>query len=269
MSPPRILITGASSGIGAELARQWAARGQSLILAARRTDRLQTLANQCRQLGVTCDFLPIDLRQPDAPGQLHQTCHARGWTISGLVNNAGLGWQQPFATQPPERIHTMLSVNLLSLTTLCRLFLPDMIARRNGFILNIASTAAIQPVPYFAVYAATKAYVVSLSEALHEEAKPHGVLVTAVCPGPVHTEFKQVAGMSERFFAVAQAVQPCAAACIRAVERRRPLAWTSPSQRLTSLASDLAPRWLRRKLAALLMRLSMPASSNNSPRPNP
>ena len=261
MADSRILITGASSGIGAELARQWARRGRSLVLAARRTDRLDALATECRGLGVVCDFIPSDLRQPNAANQLHAACQKQGWTITGLVNNAGLGWQEPFAIQTEERIETMLAVNLLALTRLCRLFLPELIQRQEGFILNIASTAAIQPVPFFAVYAATKAYVVSLSEALHEEAAPHGVTVTAACPGPVHTEFKQVAGMSERFFAVAQKVEPCAAACIRAVEQKRAIAWTAPSQRLTSFAADLAPRWVRRKLAAALMRMSMPPAT--------
>lgn len=264
MANARILITGASSGIGAELARQWSARGRSLVLVARRVDRLQTLAESCRRHGVSCDILPADLRQASAPDQLLAACQQNQWTIQGLVNNAGLGWQEPFVTQSEERIETMLTVNLMALTRLCRLFLPEMIQRREGFILNIASTAAIQPVPFFAVYAATKAYVVSLSEALHEEAAPHGVTVTAVCPGPVHTEFKQVAGMSERFFAVAQAVEPCAAACIRAVDQHRAIAWTALSQRLTSLGADLAPRWFRRKLAAALMRLSMPQAASTT-----
>lgn len=257
MQPERILITGASSGIGAELARQWARRGRSLILAARRMDRLESLADACRSSGVECDALPCDLRDPEAPAQLHRRCRDRGWVIGGLVNNAGLGWQEPFATQAEEKIETMLAVNLLALTRLCRLFLPDMVARRSGFILNLASTAAMQPVPYFAVYAATKAYVVSLSEALHEEAKEHGVLVTAVCPGPVHTEFKKVAGMSERFFTVAQAVEPCASASIHAVDRRRAIAWTDPAQRIFSFFSGITPRPIRRKLAAALMRMSM------------
>lgn len=265
MEDSRILITGASSGIGAELARQWSARGRSLVLAARRLERLEILAESCRRHQVRCDILATDLRDPAAPGQLQQACQENGWTIHGLVNNAGLGWQEPFATQTEERIETMLAVNLLALTRLCRLFLPAMVQRHQGFILNIASTAAMQPVPFFAVYAATKAYVVSLSEALHEEAAPHGVTVTAVCPGPVHTEFKQVAGMSERFFAVAQPVEPCAAACIQAVECRRAIAWTALSQRLTSLGADLAPRWLRRKLAAALMRLSMPQQTPRVP----
>lgn len=252
-----ILITGASSGIGEELAKQWAAKGKNLILAARRRDRLEHLAERCRGLGVAAEVVEVDLRESTSAQWLFDHVKEKGWVVEGLVNNAGLGWQETFAEQTAERVETMLAVNLLALTRLCHLFLPRFYSRKSGFILNIASTASVQAVPYFAVYAATKAYVVSLSEALHEESLAHGVLVTAVCPGPVSTEFKSVAGMSERFFATAQRVEPCASACIRAVEDGKALAWTAWSQRIFSLVSSLTPHWIRRKAAAALMRASM------------
>ncbi|NJK91374.1 MAG: SDR family oxidoreductase [Blastochloris sp.] len=199
MSSERILVTGASSGIGEGFARAWAAQGKALILTARRVERLEKLATELRAQ-VPVELIAADLSQPEGVDQLVAGCQQGPWTIVGLLNNAGLGWQSSLAQTDPAKVAAMLQVNMSALTMLSRAFLPGMIARRQGFILNIASTAAFQPVPYFAVYSASKAYVLSLSEALHEEAREHGVHVAALCPGPVATEFQEVAGMEPRFF---------------------------------------------------------------------
>src|SRR5215212_10410424 len=192
------VVTGASSGIGAELARVLAARGHSLVLTARREERLLALAAELREKhGVAAEALGFDLEDPAAPQALFAGIEGRGLTIHTLVNNAGFGLRGRFATLPADEQAAMVEVNVAAVTKLARLFLPGMIERRRGGILNVASTAAFQAGPYMAVYYATKAFVLSLSEALHDEAKPHGVTVTALCPGPTESEFSETAGLKE------------------------------------------------------------------------
>jgi hypothetical protein len=189
------LITGASTGIGLDLARCFAADGDGLVLVARRKDRLDAVAAElAARHSIPTRALAIDLEDPAAPENLKRTLDAEGIALHTLVNNAGFGMLGPFATLSAERQLTMVQVNVVAVTALSRLFLPGMIERRQGGILNLASMAAFQAGPGTAVYYATKAYLLSLSEALHEEAKPFGVKVTALCPGPVRTEFAKVAG---------------------------------------------------------------------------
>lgn len=252
MSKECVLITGASSGIGEGFARAFAKQGKALLLTARRTDRLEKLALVLRK-ETQCEILSLDLSDPAAPENLFLHCEKNNFLITGLINNAGLGRQLSFAQTPYQNIDAMLEVNMGALTKLSRLFLPNMIAQKNGFILNIASTAAFQPVPYFAVYAASKAYVLSLSESLHEEARVHGVYVGALCPGPVATEFQQVAQMEPRFFASSQQVDEVVQAGLKLLQNKKAIGWTSLFQRIFACASDLAPRTIRRKLAASLM----------------
>lgn len=190
MATPVALVTGASAGLGTEFARQLSAKGYRLVLVARRKDRLDALA---AELGHARAF-ESDLAAPGAVAALMADVAAHGETVSLLVNNAGFGLGGQFAELDGQRQRGMIDLNIGTLTDLAHAVLPDMLAKRKGAILNIASTAAFQPGPGMAVYFATKAYVLSFSEALHEELKGKGISVTALCPGPTATEFSEVAG---------------------------------------------------------------------------
>ena len=193
------LVTGASAGIGQELSRLFAADGDGLILVARRKGRLQRLAKQLKQdHGVPVEIVELDLSETKAPRKLFDWTKKKKINVHTLVNNAGFGLRGAFAELDAERQNEMVQLNIAAVTNLARLFLPGMIRRKRGGILNVASMAAFQAGPYMAVYYATKAYVLSFSEALHEEAKPHGVNVSALCPGPVKTEFIEIAGLEGR-----------------------------------------------------------------------
>ncbi|HEY0326814.1 MAG TPA: SDR family oxidoreductase [Allosphingosinicella sp.] len=187
------LITGASAGLGAEFARQCARRGEALALAARRRDRLEALQGV---LGGDVHVFEADLAKPGAGMRLIEQLAAEGIEVGTLINNAGFGLSGRFEAQEPERQIDMIDLNVRALTELCRAVLPQMRARGSGAILNVASTAAFQPGPNMAVYYATKAYVLSLTEALHEEMKGSGIRVTALCPGPTETEFFDVAAIT-------------------------------------------------------------------------
>lgn len=186
---PTALITGASSGIGDEFARQLAARGHSLVLVARREDRLNELANA---LPTTTHVVGCDLAS-DAP-DLFGRVEALGVEVDLLVNNAGFGLRGRFADLPVERQAEIVRVNCEAVVTLTGAFLPGMLERRSGGIITVASTAGMQPLPYEAVYGASKAFALNFTEALHAEVKGNGVRVLAVNPGPVPTEWQQVAG---------------------------------------------------------------------------
>lgn len=193
-----VLITGASSGIGVELARLFAENGDRLVLTARRTDRLEALAKEIwDKHAVHAAVIPADLGKPDGAKQLAIEAGRKGLVIDVLVNNAGFGLRGEFAKLSFDRQLEMVQVNVTAPTALAGLFLPGMLARGNGGILNVASLAAFQAGPEMAVYYATKAFLLSFSEALHEEAKGKGVTVTALCPGPVPTEFGEVAQMGD------------------------------------------------------------------------
>ncbi len=184
------LITGASAGLGAEFARACARRGESLALVARRRDRLETLQ---RTIGGDIHVFEADLARPGAAADLIERLSGEGLAVGTLINNAGFGLSGRFEAQDPARQGEMIALNVRALTELCRAVLPGMRARGSGAILNVASTAAFQPGPNMAVYYATKAYVLSLTEALHEEMKGSGIRITALCPGPTATEFFDVA----------------------------------------------------------------------------
>jgi len=196
------LITGASSGIGLELARLFARDGYDLALVARRLDRLEQLKGELeRRHGVRVHATLADLADPDAPAELVRRLGDAGVVVDVLVNNAGFGMAGPLAATEPDTIRGMLRVNVEALTQLTRLLLPGMLERRRGRILNVASTAGFVPGPFMAVYYASKAYVISFSEALAEELRGSGVTVTVLCPGPTRTEFQTVARMdSARLF---------------------------------------------------------------------
>jgi short-subunit dehydrogenase len=189
------LITGASAGLGREFARQLASHARSLILVARRERRLIELHNKLRQQhpSLTVHIRKTDLADLMGLRELIAWLDHENIEVDLLINNAGLGDLGPFATSDPVRNEQMTLVNIVTLTSLTRHLLPRMITRKHGGILNVSSSAGFLPIPGFAVYAATKAYVTSFSEALRAELRGTGVSVCTLCPGPVHTEFQEVA----------------------------------------------------------------------------
>ncbi len=192
------LITGASSGLGEGFARALAAERQALILTARRADRLEALrAELVAKHGVAVEVIATDLAAPDGPAAVMRAVTARGLTIDTLINNAGFGTRGAFAEADAATQIGMVDLNCRALVALAHAVLPGMVALGRGGILNIASTAAFQPGPWMATYYASKAFVLSFSEALHEEVRGTGVHVAALCPGPTRTEFAALAGMSD------------------------------------------------------------------------
>ena len=189
------LITGASAGIGEEFARQLAGRVDTMILVARRADRLEQLRDELvgRNPQLKVHVRAADLAEASQVQELADWIERENVAVDLLINNAGVGDRGSFATSKPERVSAMLDVNVVALTMLTRALLPGMRQRRRGAVLNVSSCASFLPMPGFAVYAATKAYVTSFSDALGGELRGSGVSVTALCPGPVHTEFDTVA----------------------------------------------------------------------------
>jgi short-subunit dehydrogenase len=252
MSEPRwTLITGASSGIGAELARAFGAEGDALVLTARRRDRLEALA---AELPGRVEIITADLEEPDAPAELLAEVERRGIALHTLVNNAGFGLRGRFHSLPAERQFAMVDLNIAALTKLSRLVLPGLYARKQGGILNVASTAAFQAGPKMAVYYATKAYVLHFSEALHEEAKEHSVTVTALCPGPTNTEFASVADMeSSRLFRFgAMDAASVARAGLAGYRAGRAIVVPGGSNRFAALMTRFVPRAMVRRIAGKL-----------------
>ena len=189
------LVTGASSGIGAAIAKELASRGHSVALVARREERLRSLATELTSAyGVAAEVIACDLGDPAERDRLGDELRSRGRVVEVLVNDAGFGHQADFATSPRERMVEMVKINVETVVDLTSRFLTGMVDRGRGSVINIASTAAFQPLPGSAVYAASKSFVLSFSEAIRTELRGTGVTVTAVCPGPVRTEFTEVAG---------------------------------------------------------------------------
>jgi len=194
MKDQNVLVTGASKGIGLELARQFAKHSYSLILTATKEDELATAAQDIQKdFSVPVRTVAADLREPETPERLHRALAAEGIRIDILVNNAGLGHHGNFADQPVDNDVEMIRVNIEGLVRMTKMVLPEMIARRAGKILNTASIAGFMPAPQMAVYHATKAFVLSFTEALAEETKDTGVTVTALCPGATDTDFFKTA----------------------------------------------------------------------------
>ena len=191
------LITGASAGLGAEYARQFAALGHDLVLVARRQQSLEQLAAELRTAHkVEVTVIALDLAVPTAGAELVSRTEAAGIAVDVLVNNAGFGTHGDLIDADPQRLADEIQLNCATLVDLTARYLPGMRSRGRGTVVNIASTAGFQPVPHMAVYGATKAFVLSFSEALWAEEKPHGIRVLAVCPGATDTEFFDIAGES-------------------------------------------------------------------------
>jgi len=247
LARPATLITGASAGLGAEFARQCAARGEELILVARRRDRLEALV---AELGVG-HVVALDLAAAGAPERLLGEVEALGFTVSRLINNAGFGLAGRFAALPLPRQREMIDLNVAALVALCHLVLPAMIARRDGGILNVASTAAFQAGPGMGVYFASKAFVLSFTEALHEEVRSQGVRVSALCPGPTATEFGEVAGVTgERFDRFSADARSVVAAGLTGLERNKAIVIPGLMNKLTAQSNRVVPRAAIRRIVA-------------------
>ena len=184
------LVTGASAGIGSEIARELAARGHNVVLVARRKPLLDELADELRsQYGIRAETIACDLGKPTPRGKLAGQIEALGLEVEILVNNAGFATGGAFVKSDPQRELEQVRVLVEAVVALTSAFAPGMVERKRGAILNVASTAAMQPLPHAAGYSAAKAYVLTFSEALHQELSGQGVTVTALCPGPVETDF--------------------------------------------------------------------------------
>ena len=189
-----VLITGASSGIGEAFARNLAKRGADLILAARSEDKLARIADELREkYRISIHVFPVDLILPDAPHQLFERIKACGLSVDVLVNNAGFGKWTHFLGESMDTYDQMLSLNINALVKLTYLCIPDMLAHGKGGVINVASTAAFQPAPYIAVYSASKAFVLSFTEALSGEYRERGIRFLALCPGVTDTNFNAIA----------------------------------------------------------------------------
>ncbi|HEY8591953.1 MAG TPA: SDR family oxidoreductase [Sphingomicrobium sp.] len=244
------LITGASAGLGEEFARQLSKRGHRLVLAARRKDRLDALA---KDLG-NARAVAIDLSEAGAADRLLADLAEAGEQVDVLINNAGYGLIGAFAELDAARQRQMIDLNVASLTDLCRAVAPQMIERRSGAILNVASTAAFQPGPLMAVYFATKAFVLSLSEALHEELKPHGISVSCLCPGPTKTEFGDVAGFGGNgaFDRLAMNAPEVVQAGLNGLDHNRAVVVPGLINKVGAQSTRFVPRALVRKIVAAI-----------------
>lgn len=248
----RALITGASSGIGHELARLFAADGWDLVLAARSADKLSGIAGQLSQAHqVQAQAVPIDLSVPGAARELFDAARAQGQPLSALVNNAGFGLFGPFVEADLAGIQQLLQLNIAALTELTRLALPEMVARHSGYVLNVASAAAFQPGPLMAIYYASKAYVLHFSEAIAEELSGSGVHVTALCPGATETGFAHRAAMEDsRLFRGGTMTAPAVAkAGYDGMLRGRRVVIPGWKYKVLTTAVRFAPRTLITKIA--------------------
>lgn len=248
-----VLITGASSGLGAEFARLCAADGKNLVLIARSADALGVLAEDLRKAhGVAVEVLAGDLATPDAVEHFMAALAVRNLEIDELINNAGVGKLSPFAGTDERALRGMIDLNVSALTMLTRALLPQMIARKRGRILNVASTAAFQPGPLMAVYYATKAYVLHWSLAVGNELAGSGITVTCLCPGPTHTGFQKTAGMLESpLFKKFQTMdaRSVARAGYDAMLRGKPMIVPGTMNKVGAFATRLIPRTLAAKIA--------------------
>ncbi len=259
------LITGASAGIGAEFARALAARGANVILVARSKDRLRALADEvARDYGVRAEAVAADLTRPGAARDLQAAVDARGLAVDLLVNNAGFGTYGRFETLSPERDGDEVALNVAAVVDLTHLFLPTMLARGDGAVVNVASVAAFMPGPYSAVYGATKAFALSFSEALWAEYRGRGVRVLALCPGATATEFFDALGTDTGVRGAKRSPEQVVETGLRALERDRPYAVDGLANYLMIQVPRVVPRGLAARLVARATRPRQAASRQDT-----
>jgi short-subunit dehydrogenase len=241
------LVTGASSGIGAEIARELARRGHGVTLMARRVERLRELAEEVSTThGVRAEVVACDLADPADRDRMAAAVEDLGLTVEVLVNNAGFGSGGYFHELDPEVELRMVRTNVEAVVALCAAYLPGMVERGRGAVLNVASMAAFQPVPRQATYGGTKAFVLAFTDALHQELSRSGVSATTLCPGPVRTEFAQVAGMGdveERTPSLLwMTAEATARAAVRGMERGRRVVVPGALNSVGAVSGQHAPR---------------------------
>ena len=244
------LVTGASSGIGEELARELARRGHGVTLVARREDKLTDLATELGRAGVRAEVLAADLSDRGVRAGLMGRVNGLGLTVDILVNNAGLSTLGPVWRADPEAEMNMIEIDVVAVADLCTRFLPGMVARGDGAVLNVASTAAFQPLPGQSAYGAGKAFVLSYTRSLTGELRGTGVTVTALCPGPVDTGFGETAGFAKEDADAAlpsfmwESAQAVARTGIEALAKGRPVAIPGTANRMAAVFAQVAPKQL-------------------------
>jgi uncharacterized protein len=251
------LVTGASSGLGADFARDLASRGASLILVARRVDRLNTLAEEVqKKYGVKTEVIASDLSQENAPLELYEKVKASGKEVDILVNNAGFGLYGNALDIPWEKEREMLQVDIITVVHLTRLFGRDMVARKNGYILQVSSVGAYQPSPTYATYSAAKSFVLFHGEALNHELRSHGVRVTVLSPGITRTEFLQVSGQTATLYQrVFMMESPTVVKIgLDALARGKTSIVSGLANRIVAWSNRLMPRRMGAMLSAQLMK---------------
>ena len=249
------LITGASSGIGAAFARKLAARGRNVLLVARSEDKLIALCNELGRLtSIRAQYLALDLSQPDARLQLFEETQKRELEIDMLINNAGFGSMGDFIKLDVKRELEMIELNCTAVVELTHRFLGPMRERKRGTIINVASTAAFQPVPYMSTYAATKAFVLSFSEALWDENRAHGIHVMALCPGVTETNFFEAAGIDRPPMRTVQTAEEVVETALRALPRKKSMIISGWANWFVVEAERLLPRSAVTKVAGNALR---------------
>lgn len=257
LSGKRALVTGASSGLGADFARQLAAFGTNLVLVARRADRMEQLKAEIEKShAVEIEVIPMDLVADGAPRRLYDDLAARGRTIDVLINNAGYGMHGPFLKQDWARQEAMLRLDMLVLTELTKLFLPDMVARDYGHVLQVSSAIAYQPAPTYAAYAAAKSYVLFFGEALAFELRKTAVNCTVLSPGITATEFLDVAGQKPTLYQRLFMMQSDAVVRtgLKAMLARRPSVIPGLGNALLAFGVRFIPRRAITRIAYFLMK---------------
>ncbi len=249
------LITGASSGIGEVFARKLAARGQNVLLVARSEDKLITLCNELgRSNNIRAQYVTLDLSKPESPARLFEEAANRGLSVDMLINNAGFGSMGQFSKLDLTRELNMIDLNIKALVELTYHFLAPMLERKQGTIINVASTAGFQPVPFMATYAATKAFVLSFSEALWEENRPYGIKIMALCPGVTDTNFFEAARGQKPPARVSQTPEEVVETALSGLSRGKSHVISGWTNFLMVEAERLASRSLVARLAGRMMR---------------
>jgi short-subunit dehydrogenase len=249
------LITGASSGIGEVFARRLAARGRNVLLVARSEEKLITLCNELgRSNSIRAQYVALDLSLPESPARLFEEAEKRGLSIDLLVNNAGFGSFGDFSKADQSRELNMIDLNIKALVELTYRFLQPMRERKQGAIINVASTAAFQGVPFMATYAATKAFVLSFSEALWEENRPFGIKVMALCPGVTETNFFEAARGEKPPARASQTPEEVVETALRGLARGKSHIISGWINRVMTESERLVPRSLVTRMAGRMMR---------------
>jgi hypothetical protein len=250
-----VLITGASSGIGKSFAEALAARGASVILVARSRDKLMRLASEItEQSKVKAEVVVADLSDPRAPVRVISAITKRGYQVDALINNAGFGTRGQFHTLSADQEQKEIMLNAGAVVQLTHLLLPSMVKKKHGIIINVSSTGAFQPVPYMAVYGATKAFVLSFSEALWVEYRKQGIRILALCPGETETNFATAMGNEQPIFGNKRATESVVNTALKALERGKSYAIDGRGNYLAANLVRLAPRGLAARMTGFVMR---------------